>query len=84
MIIGLAMTIRVNARFLTQNVTGVQRFATELSKQLKDLFGDNIKFLCLKNVVNKDVFEELRAVIFGKHTGHLWEQDMLRIACKAI
>lgn len=68
------MEIYVNARFLTQKLTGVQRYAIELSKQLKRLYNRKIKFVCPQNVVNKEVFDELNAIIIGKHTRHLWEQ----------
>lgn len=68
------MEIYVNARFLTQNMTGVQRYAIELSKQLKRLYDDKIKFVCPKNVVNKEMYDELDAIVIGRHTGHLWEQ----------
>lgn len=68
------MKIYVNARFLTQNVTGVQRYAIELSKQLKRLYGDNIKFVCPRNVTNIEACDELGAEAIGKHTGHVWEQ----------
>lgn len=37
--------IVVNARFLTQKLTGVQRFAIEMSLQLKKLYGDSIAFV---------------------------------------
>ncbi len=70
----LIMEIYVNARFLTQNLTGVQRYAIELSKQLKRLYNGKIKFVCPKNVINKKVFDELDTIIIGKHGGHLWEQ----------
>lgn len=68
------MLIYVNARFLTQNVTGVQRYAIELCRQLKKLYGDKIRFVCPRNVVNYKVFKEFGASVIGQHTGHLWEQ----------
>ena len=40
----------VNARFLTQPLTGVQRYGIEISLQLKELYGVNI---------GKDEIEEL-------------------------
>ena len=76
------MKIYVNARFLTQNVTGVQRYAIELSKQLKRLYGDKIKFVCPRNVTNIEACDELGAEAIGKHTGHVWEQLDLPIHLK--
>jgi glycosyltransferase involved in cell wall biosynthesis len=64
----------INARFLTQNITGVQRFAIEISKHLKNLLGDNVRFVAPKNIIHKDLAEELGVKVIGNHTGHLWEQ----------
>ncbi|MDR2011216.1 MAG: glycosyltransferase family 4 protein [Bacteroidales bacterium] len=65
--------IIINSRFLTQSVTGVQRYAIELSLRLKQL-DPSIEFVCPGNVVQHDIFEQLNAKITGKRTGHLWEQ----------
>ncbi|MCW3786760.1 glycosyltransferase family 4 protein [Plebeiibacterium sediminum] len=65
--------IYINARFLTQKVTGVQRFAIELSKHLKDseLI---VKWVAPKNIVNKELAEFLDVELIGRNKGHLWEQ----------
>ena len=68
------MKIYINARFLTQNLTGVQRYAIELCRQLKKLYGNKIIFVCPRNVINHEVFDEFGASVIGRHTGHLWEQ----------
>lgn len=74
------MKIFVNARFLTQPVTGVQRYAIECSRKIKKIWPET-RFLCPKDVWNKDVFRELGAEVIGKNTGHLWEQlDLMRFA----
>ena len=67
------MYIVVNARFLTQSVTGVQRFAMEICLKLKDSM-DNIEFVTPSNVMQQEVFNALDAKIVGKRHGHLWEQ----------
>jgi len=64
----------VNARFLTQNITGVQRFAIEISKELKKLYKDDIIFVTPKNIIHKNLAKELKVKIIGNKTGHLWEQ----------
>lgn len=64
----------VNSRFLTQPVTGVQRFAIELAKQLKDIYKDDIIFVSPQNIINKEVANSLNVKIIGKRIGHLWEQ----------
>jgi len=63
----------VNARFLTQRMTGVQRYAAEISRCLKSL-APAARFVCPRNVVAADLAETLRAEPFGWLTGHLWEQ----------
>ncbi len=67
------MKIYVNARFLTQPVSGVQRYGIECSRQIKKLRPDTV-FLAPKNVLHKDIAEELGAKVIGFNTGHLWEQ----------
>lgn len=69
--------IVVNSRFLTQKITGVQRFSIEISKQLKQIYGKKIKFVCPYNVIHKELANELEAEIVGNNTGHIWEQKDL-------
>lgn len=64
----------INSRFLTQNITGVQRFAIEISKQLKKLLGDKVQFVSPKNIVHTELAKELDVKIVGNKSGHLWEQ----------
>ena len=66
--------IVINSRFLTQDITGVQRFAIEISKQLKRLYSEDIQFVCPKNIVHENLAKELEAKTIGNLTGHLWEQ----------
>lgn len=66
--------VYVNARFLTQPITGVQRFAIEISLQLKKMFKGEIVFVAPKGVPANDYQKELQPEIVGNHTGHLWEQ----------
>ncbi|MFP9227673.1 glycosyltransferase family 4 protein [Pectobacterium cacticida] len=65
--------IYINARFLTQKLTGVQRFAEELCLSLKSI-RDDIVFLSPHNIIRNDVAEKLNVKIIGKNKGHLWEQ----------
>jgi glycosyltransferase involved in cell wall biosynthesis len=64
----------VNSRFLTQNLTGVQRFAIEISFRLKELLKDEIVFVAPNNIIQKDVAEHLGVKVIGVHLGHIWEQ----------
>lgn len=67
--------IAVNARFLTQPITGVQRFALEISRALQKLYKkEDILFLAPYNIKLNAEAEELNAIKIGTHTGHLWEQ----------
>lgn len=77
----MSKTVYINGRFLTQPVTGVQRYALELTRQMDCLVAEaptlrDLRFVCLappekftspswKNI-------ELRRV--GWNTGNLWEQ----------
>jgi glycosyltransferase involved in cell wall biosynthesis len=77
--------IVINARFLTQPITGVQRFAIEICKRLnfKDL---NIQFVAPKNIIHKDLANQLNVLTdlpFSSLKGHLWEQLSLPLyLCK--
>lgn len=73
----------VNARFLTQNITGVQRFAIEISKELKKIYGESIRFVAPYNVLHHDLARELDAEIIGINKGHLWEQIDLPLYLKS-
>lgn len=75
--------IYINARFLTQQITGVQRFASEISKKLKDFYGDKIRFVCPNNIINQELASYLEVEIIGKQTGHYWEQVELPIYLKS-
>lgn len=74
--------IVINARFLTQNVTGVQRFAIEICKILKVKFSNDIVFLTPKNINQKELAEELGAQVIGNNCGHVWEQIELPMYLK--
>ena len=63
----------VNARFLTQKLTGVQRYASEICKILKEK-DPSIRFVAPKNIVEEELANDLDAVVYGKLTGHAWEQ----------
>lgn len=66
--------IAINARFLTQQLSGVQRYAIELSLRLKKIYRDEIMFLAPKNIISHDIAKSLEARIIGNRTGYLWEQ----------
>lgn len=65
--------IFVNARFLTQPLSGVQRYAFEISMQMKKL-NPAIVFLTPSNVLHLEWEKKLEAKRIGKFKGHIWEQ----------
>lgn len=67
------MKIYINARFLTQQITGVQRYAIEISTQLNTVHTD-ITFVTPKKIIHKDLAKKLNISINGRLSGHLWEQ----------
>lgn len=68
----------INGRFFTHKITGVQRFAYELTKRLVSNF--DVKILVPRGTsVPSDLpFEEV-----GRNRGHVWEQFDLPIYLKA-
>ena len=67
------MKLFINARFLTQPVSGVQRYGIECSRQIKALYPDCV-FVTPVGVLHHDVAKELGAIVVGKRSGHIWEQ----------
>lgn len=70
---GNANGLIVNARFLTQRMTGVQRYAIEVSRRLKAMCPD-IRFLAPKGIIHTAVAQEIGAETVGRLHGHAWEQ----------
>ncbi len=77
------MTIFVNARFLTQELSGVQRYAAEISKEIKKQFPQAI-FLSPKNILDKELSDLLNVRVIGHNSGHIWEQIDLFLYLKKI
>lgn len=65
--------IVINARFLTQPITGVQRYGIELSLALKKQNAE-IVFVTPNNIIHHDIALRLNAITVGKLKGHAWEQ----------
>lgn len=66
--------IVVNSRFLTQRITGVQRFSIELSLQIKKKLGCQVLFVSPPDILHNDLAEILEVKAIGTRTGHAWEQ----------
>lgn len=65
--------IYINARFLTQKLTGVQRFAFEISRALKKIRNDLV-FVSPPGIVDRGMADEISPVIIGKYSSFIWEQ----------
>lgn len=71
--------IYINGRFLTKNITGVQRYAIEVVKQL-DKIESNYDFVILapkQGIIQNLELKNIQIINIGKFTGHLWEQVSL-------
>ena len=65
--------IVINARFLTQEMRGVQRFAEQICLRLKDL-RDDLVFVAPEDIHLQDSAEQLQVLRIGRNRGQLWEQ----------
>ena len=63
----------INGRFLSQPLTGVQRYATEMTRALRRLRPE-VRVLAPRNVLHHELAKEFGATTIGKRTGYLWEQ----------
>lgn len=81
--------IYINGRFLTQNITGVQRYAIEIVKALDKYLSDNnlnnkykFEIVCPKNIKQKLILKNIKIKQIGILKGHLWEQIELPLYVK--
>ncbi|MFA0927472.1 glycosyltransferase family 1 protein [Pseudomonas syringae pv. tagetis] len=73
--------IVINSRFLTQDVSGVQRYAEQMCRALKRL-RDDLVFVAPHNIKLHDCANALQAQRIGHSTGHVWEQIDLPLHLK--
>lgn len=68
--------IVINARFLTQKTTGVQRYAIEICKYLPEsIKGEKIILIAPKGeLINREELNTFKIKQIGNFKGHLWEQ----------
>lgn len=78
--------IYINGRFLTQKITGVQRYAEEIVKMLDSQINGkkNYKWILLvpKNIIRNLKLENIEVKKVGYLKGHLWEQIELPLYSK--
>ena len=75
--------IVINGRFLTQKITGVQRFAIDIALNLRKR-SDEILILVPENIIHKEIAEKLEVRVLKGLSGHLWEQITLPIYLKKL
>ena len=71
------MKIIINGRFLTQKITGVQRVAHELIREIDKLLSKKkleVVILAPKNLIFKTSYKNIKIKKVGFLTGVLWEQ----------
>ena len=66
--------LAVNARFVSQPITGVQRYAIAIAYEIKRNMGPDVIFLCPPNVLNHKVANDLDVHSIGMYSGYVWEQ----------
>lgn len=78
------MKIYVNGRFLTQKITGVQRYAREIVSAIDRLIDEeheltNHEFILLTPITAKNdmKLKHIKIKAIGSGSGHLWEQIIL-------
>ncbi|WP_255295252.1 glycosyltransferase family 1 protein [Bacillus sp. AFS037270] len=68
------MEIFINGRFLTQKITGVQRFALEIIKRINQYTECKVIVLVPKNYNYIHAIRDVEVRKIGVNSGHLWEQ----------
>ena len=72
------MKIIINGKFLCQKITGVQRFAIEIVKELDKLLGDGYEAYIVcpskEEVCNHIEFKNIKIIHTKGKSGYLWEQ----------
>lgn len=74
------MKLYINGRFLTQKITGVQRYAIEIVKCLDKIINEDDEVIILIPPEKQITFLELKKIkqkIIGGFKGHLWIQIVL-------
>lgn len=79
----MSKVVIINARFLTQRITGVQRFGIEICKQLKKRKDFEFIFVAPRDIKHQKIAKDLGVLTFGIFKGHLWEQFELPIFVKS-
>lgn len=74
------MKLYINGRFLTQRITGVQRYAIEIVKCLDEILDDRDEVTILlppEQQINSLKLKKIKQKTIGKYKGHFWIQISL-------
>lgn len=63
----------INGRFLTQPLTGVQRYAIEMTRAIRRV-RPQTEVLAPSTILHPELAKEFEATIVGRQSGYLWEQ----------
>ena len=75
--------IVINGKFMSQTVTGVQRYAREILNELDKLVkGEDIILAVNKEAKDIPRYENIKVRSIGRFTGNLWEQCSLPLYVK--
>ncbi len=80
--------IAINGRFLSQAITGVQRYAHELLRELDQILFElswpphDVEILAPQNAIVSADYKYLTIRKVGRFTGQLWEQCELPFYCR--
>lgn len=80
-------SISINGRFLTQSISGVQRYAWEVVRQWDRMLADagqdfDVELLCPQGAMLPEPLSAIRMRIVGTLKGHAWEQWSLPRAAR--
>src|SRR5689334_20719982 len=70
----MRIAFAVNGRFLTQNTTGVQRYAREIVSIFTRREGEVSCSVFAPRLVPVNLAHQFRAIPVGRLSGHVWEQ----------
>lgn len=72
----LLKKIVIDGKFLTEKLTGIQRFAVEITAELDKMVcvGDEIELLVPESLKNIPEYKNIKIVRYGKLNGLLWQQ----------
>ena len=72
----------INGRFLSQELTGVQRYAVEMTRAMRRLRPD-VQVVSPRRVLHRELASEFSAVAVGWGSGYYWEQVELPALLKS-